>query len=552
MRKTVITLILAICFFTISSFGEGMVLETKAATTASQNVKITANTINVRQEKSTDSKILCQISKDNIFELLEEGKDSQGKVWYKIDVDFGVTGWVAGWLCKKTNETVNSAAKSKSGELLYDCPDKDLFVKLLLLEDYSLKNLLKVYGSSYSIRQDNAYKKYKYKNGIIFEVSEDGDVITVGVGNRSVFINSLKKKTCDIFKNKGNEILIFEGSSLIVVDAASKKLLREYNTGCIEITDFEVGNFLDDNALELYIYGSDDNTKKRNIYKVTNDDFIKVYDINSFNFYGDGIKANINNKVLDLNMNIANYTANEKSIIPNRVFYNTEETTDKNKLLSIDPEWDVVQEKGKWYINVGYTVNITMLKYYWGPPDENMEYNEIMLNDLARINVWIDMSGKSPKIYKVLKKMKYNDDSLLNIKPMLFEEGTLPNGPELGMSMESAYKALGGDLKKYKYSENMELNGVQLQEFCGEIVGIYVESSKYTTKRGLKLGDSIKKVESMYGKPDVGFSGDDTVEYKFCYVTDAGEFRVNYYRSLTVYYKNGLVSAFNLYQVILE
>ena len=29
--------------------------------------------------------------------------------------------------------------------------------------------------------------------------------------------------------------------------------------------------------------------------------------------------------------------------------------------------------------------------------------------------------------------------------------------------------------------------------------------------RGLKVGDNIKKVESIYGKPDVGFSGDSKV-----------------------------------------
>ena len=179
---------------------------------------------------------------------------------------------------------------------------------------------------------------------------------------------------------------------MLVIDATNKELLREYNTGYLQIEDFEAGNFMDDNALELYIYGYSDDTSKRNIYKVNNDDFTKVYDKDSFNFYSRNIKANINNNVLNLDIDIANYSANEKSTIPDRVFYNTKGSIDKNKLLSIDPQWEVVQEKGKWYINVGYIVNIAMLRYYWGPPDENMEGNEIMLNDLARINVWIERS----------------------------------------------------------------------------------------------------------------------------------------------------------------
>lgn len=83
-----------------------------------------------------------------------------------------------------------------------------------------------------------------------------------------------------------------------------------------------------------------------------------------------------------------------------------------------------------------------------------------------------------------------------------------------------------------KYSESMELNGVKLFEFCSVIVDIYVESPKYKTKRGLKVGDSIEKVQRLYGKPAVAFSGDDFVEYKFCCKDMNGELEINYYRGL--------------------
>ncbi len=54
-------------------------------------------------------------------------------------------------------------------------------------------------------------------------------------------------------------------------------------------------------------------------------------------------------------------------------------------------------------------------------------------------------------------------------------------------------------------------------------------------------------MESLYGKPDSGFSGEDYVFYK---CADNGY--VNYYRGLNIYYENDDVRAFLLYQVILD
>lgn len=550
MRKIVIILVLSICFSILGSVSGGK-LEVRAATISNGNIKIIANVVNVRQEKSTSSKILSKISMNDIYEVLEKAKDSKGKVWYKINAEFGVTGWVAGWLCKKTNEKPNTTLESKPGELLYECTNKDLYVKLLLLEDYSLKNVVKICGSDYTENKDDYYTVYEYKNGIKIEI-ENRKVISVTAGGRKFYPETVQKKNCDILKHKGNEILIMNDTSLIIVDESTKKILREYSTGYLSIYEFEVGNFVGDSDFELYLLGSGNGIVKSNIYKVSNDKFVRIYDSDSFDNYSKGIKANINKNILNLDIKIGKYITNVKSTLPDRVFYNTKGTKDKNKLLSIDPYWSVVQENGKWYIKVRYDVNIVMTTYYSGPLVENMEDNETMLNDVARVDILLDMSSATPKIQKTSYNLKYNDSSLLNIKNILYEEGALVDGPALGMSMEEAYRALGGELNVDDYSDSMELDGVKLFEFCSEIVDIYVESPKYETKRGLKVGDSIQKVESLYGKPDVGFSGDDLVEYKFCYEDMDGELGINYYRGLTVYYENGLVKAFYLHQVIID
>lgn len=528
------------------------------AVTPLKNIKVTADEVNIRQDKSATSQIISKAYKNDVYQLLVEEKDAQGRTWYKVEADFGnITGWLAGWLCKKTNEQVNSVVKSKPGELLKSCSNKDLYIKLLLLEDYSLKNLIKIFGKSYSIKPVYAYKKYEYKSGLYFEVNEEDQVVTVGVGSRSANVDSIKKLTCNIFnKNKGDEKLILDGSNLIVVDALSKKVLREYSTGYQDIETILTGNFLGDGAAELYLCDSEDydgsGLTKKAIYKVVNDDFVMACDENSFNEYKDGIRAAIDNNMLSLNVNIGSYSYSQTSVIPDKVFYNTEAETDKNKLLSIVSAWTVLPENGKWYIQVRYSVNIVILTYYWGPPDENMEDNSTMYNDLARVDLLLDLGGKEPVVSKAETKLKYDHDKLLTLKTLEFQDAALKNGPALGMTMEEAYSSLGGKLKEDEYTENMIYKGIELFEYCGSIVDIYTKSPDYMTSRGVKVGDSIKVVEDMYGKPDIGFSGDDKVEYKFCYTNPKNKVEITFYRTMKIYYQDGLVSAIQFHQVILD
>jgi hypothetical protein len=54
-------------------------------------------------------------------------------------------------------------------------------------------------------------------------------------------------------------------------------------------------------------------------------------------------------------------------------------------------------------------------------------------------------------------------------------------------------------------------------------------------------------VESLYGKPDEGFSGDEYVVYK-C----VGDDDLDYYRGMDICYKNNVVESFRLYQIVLD
>ena len=148
---------------------------TASSSTSTQNIKVTANELNIRQDKSTNSKIIAEASRGDVFQMLEEAKDAQGRVWYKVEAEFGnVTGWLAGWFCVKTNEDANKGFRSKPGEL-FDCSSKDLYIKLLLLGNYSTENLIRTFGKDYTVSSDEfGCKDYDYKNGVIYRVDKEG------------------------------------------------------------------------------------------------------------------------------------------------------------------------------------------------------------------------------------------------------------------------------------------------------------------------------------------------------------------------------------------
>ena len=103
--------------------------------------------------------------------------------------EFGVFGWVAGWYCIKTEESTNVDIESQPGELIYECAQVDLLVKLLLLEDYSLTSVIKVCGSNY-IKNENDLR-YEYNNGNQIVLDENNKVRSITIGERYIELYNL-------------------------------------------------------------------------------------------------------------------------------------------------------------------------------------------------------------------------------------------------------------------------------------------------------------------------------------------------------------------------
>lgn len=105
---------------------------------------VNADVLNVRSAIGTDSEVLGNVNQRTVLDILEEGKDSDGKVWYKVPFDDG-EGWLAGWFCNKM------IIEHILGTYKYDYPNdsvvlaEDHYIVFELIND---KLIARYYGTS--------------------------------------------------------------------------------------------------------------------------------------------------------------------------------------------------------------------------------------------------------------------------------------------------------------------------------------------------------------------------------------------------------------------
>jgi hypothetical protein len=256
-----------------------------------------------------------------------------------------------------------------------------------------------------------------------------------------------------------------------------------------------------------------------------------------------GITYYIEGSIFSLDIGVDNFNLSRLSELPERALCDTDDTPDKNNLLSNDMKWEIFEGYGVEFVSVLCTVNLVMLEYLWNVyPEFSSMYGSELKNDLARISILAEYQGDGLKIFDVSYTVKYDDPNLLDIKPIFEEDLGLLNGPVLGMSDEEVTEAL--DLNEAD-GLDLSING------SGTLGYVGVRSEKYMTIRGLKVGDTIETVEKLYGKPDVGFSGDSSVTYQANLLVD-GQLAINDHDSIVVYYEDGFVSGFCFNRVYLD
>lgn len=123
--------------------------EAQPALSNIEAIRVTADTVNIRKESTVSSEVIAQAKFNDVFQLLDEKVDSDNRTWYLMEIDFGGEGWIAGWLCEKTDDKPQ-VCKSDKGSLLNPAVDKDLYVRALLLDEYTRESFEKAFGKNYT------------------------------------------------------------------------------------------------------------------------------------------------------------------------------------------------------------------------------------------------------------------------------------------------------------------------------------------------------------------------------------------------------------------
>lgn len=68
---------------------------------------VDAASLNVRSLADVDSEKVGTVLDNQKFNIISEGKDTDSRVWYQVQLPDGKMGWIASWFCLKTKITVS-------------------------------------------------------------------------------------------------------------------------------------------------------------------------------------------------------------------------------------------------------------------------------------------------------------------------------------------------------------------------------------------------------------------------------------------------------------
>lgn len=433
--------------------------------------------------------------------------------------------------------------------------EQDVIAAILLLPEISPEALTTLFGDEPTITE-NYYTRHTFPNGAYFELDPDGGVVFVGYEDLEIQAESILKVPLTPTPEIGTIHAVlyckdYAFTNLMLLSPDTRTCLADIQTPYGTVEDAIAVDIQNSGTQQLYLSGwSNDSTGINGIYDISTFTLDMLYDETSFLFSEKDIQAQIDDQVLTVTVPVADEMKPFQSLIPAKVFTYARESGETTILPEYFTTWKPVQSNDGWEIRVRTSIEMPALSYYWGPPEIDVEDNNMMYVDLARVDRLYALDTGSPILKNTDVSIKYAEQPET---AALYDssEGVLIPGVTLETDLETAYLALGGDKDSFVYSDAMTVDGVDLFEFCGQLNTIQVNTPKYPTQRGMRVGDTIEQVEKLYGKPDTGFSGDENVSYVCCDTENGGTF--GYFgEGLSIHYQNGLVESFMLYRIILD
>ena len=351
----------------------------------------------------------------------------------------------------------------------------------------------------------------------------------------------------DILGDEQNETINFLGNGssdiLTVLDSASQNEIFSKDLP-LRIDDWKMVDIDRDGKAELYIEGFKESIRKKELFKFSDEDFFSIFNLDTMKTLCKGMEAKIekNRFTCSYSSGDNNLLCKGVSILPKKLFYGVKKGESPNKFLYAACDWRPVKKDNSWYIDVISTFKIKAGQYYFGPwtgnPPPPEAYTDFYC-DIARLHVIFKYENSNFTPVETKLVMNYNANHVRNYKLLQNNDASFNGNIALGLNIFQVCKSLGIKLDEYGYVKGecntIRFTGITLNSFYGDtVINIKVDSNKYKTKRGLKVGDSIETLKSLYGIPDQGFLEDNQVVYY-----SNGN---NFYRKMYITLKNRKVA----------
>lgn len=318
----------------------------------------------------------------------------------------------------------------------------------------------------------------------------------------------------------------------------------------VTITNWQLIDIDGDGRNELYIEGAGDGVTEKELYKFSDNGMVSILNMNGIEVFFKDIKKTIegNRFTCSFLSEGDELFCSGSSLLPPKLFFNIEAGEDPNGFLVTSYDWVPIKKENSWYIDATATIKIKAGQYYWGPPvlePDPSEYTDFHC-DIARFHITLQRTESSFSPIEARLVLNYPETAMPGVDLLDFEEATFGDNISLLSDISEVYRSLGGSDEEESgdWGYVKEIDGVTLTGFVDDsIINIRIESDKYPTKRGLKVGDSIEDLKSLYGIPDQGFFEDEMVTYYFSFTDiESGETRLTYYRKMNVKIENGKIT----------
>lgn len=498
-----------------------------------QQAGIDVSVLNIRDDYNESGHIIGKTYSGESYKILDKKVDDKNRVWYLIEKELGLKGWIAGWYCHEgTYHTFNKLDQFSDDSL---SKIGNWFVN----RNASTEALVKADPSMVVSESDqdgfNIETNYQFSNGLIYDKDNWSETISCDGGSIRYWHISVVE--ADIYKTRGDEVIVFLGSEMVIFDEnmtyISKHVMdKEYDN--IEVIE-------DEDSIKRVLISNQESSK---VYTVKDDQFILDNTLVFKSVLDDMIITTLKDNILVISekKEELQYT-NE---LPKRAVLMEQVVEKQEDLLIIEDVLNYVQ--GQLFLERQIWLPISYPIYY-----ETNDYTDFRTSRKTKIATVYYLVDDNLKLTYDHISFKYVETTIERAlfefeEIKIYEEGlevfNTTNGLErIDLLFGPLKSSVEEDFELYTFRNNDFT--FSLYEGMAYYKQLELLSDKYTTLRGLQVGLTEDVVLHLFGTPDV-IEEDVLIYYSWTEKWLRLDSGILSFSHIKIYIKDGMVSSIEI------